>query len=84
MWKEVAHKFGSRWSNCLGAIEGEHVAIKKPPIAGSWYYSYKGLKSIILMAVADVGYKFLYVDVGAEGSASDGRTWKHCTLFDAV
>ena len=24
---------------------------------GSWYYNYKGLNSIALMAVADVGYK---------------------------
>ena len=29
-------------------------------------------------------YKFLYVDVGAEGGASDGGTWKNCTLHDAV
>ena len=36
-WKEVAQKFGSRWSNCLGAIEGKHFAIKKPPRADSWY-----------------------------------------------
>ena len=36
------------------------------------------------MTVADAEYKFLYVDVGAEGSASDGGTWKNCTLHDAV
>ena len=57
MWKEVTHKFGSRWSNCLGDIERKHVAIKKPARVGSWYYNYKGLNSIALMAVADVGYK---------------------------
>ena len=36
------------------------------------------------MAVADAGYKFLYVDVGAEGSASDGGTWNYCTLHKAL
>ena len=84
MWKEVAQKFGSRWSNSSGATGGKHVAIKKPIRAGSLYYNYKGFNSIVLMAVADAGYKLLYVHVGAEGNASDGGTWKHCTLFDAV
>jgi len=32
-WKEVAEKFSSRWNyhNCLGAVDGKHVAMKKPP-----------------------------------------------------
>ncbi|XP_068234389.1 uncharacterized protein [Palaemon carinicauda] len=36
------------------------------------------------MAVADVTYKFLYVDVGAEGGASPGGTWSNRSLYDAV
>ena len=85
-WKEVSEKFSSRWNyhNCLGALDGKHVAMKKPIKGGSFYYNYKGFNSIVLMAVADAGYKFLYVDVGAEGGASDGGTWKNCTLHDAV
>ena len=37
-----------------------------------------------MMAVADAKYKFLYVDVGAEGGASDRGTWSNCSLHDAV
>ena len=86
MWKEVAAKFSSRWNyhNCLGAVDGKHIAMKKPPNAGSYYYNYKGFHSIVLMAVADADYKFLYVDIGAEGGASDGGTWSDCSLHDAV
>ncbi|XP_055954830.1 uncharacterized protein LOC130010792 [Patella vulgata] len=36
------------------------------------------------MAVTDATYKFLYVDVGAEGGASDGGTWSNCSVLDAV
>lgn len=85
-WKDVAARFSSRWNyhNCLGAVDGKHIAMKKPPNAGSYYYNYKGFHSIVLMAVADATYKFLYVDVGAEGGASDGGTWSNCSLHDAI
>ncbi|XP_068234079.1 uncharacterized protein [Palaemon carinicauda] len=75
-WKEVAARLSSRWNyhKCLGAVDGKHIAIMKPPNAGSYYYNYKGFHSIVLMAVADTNYKFIYVDVGAEGYASDGGT----------
>ena len=85
-WKEVAEGFRSRWNyhNCLGAMDGKHVTMKDPPKVGSFYYNYKGVHSIVLMAVVDAGYKFMYVDVGAEGGASDGGTWKIYTLHEAL
>ncbi|XP_068237595.1 uncharacterized protein [Palaemon carinicauda] len=75
-WKEVAPRLSFKWNyyNCLGAVDGKHIAIKKPRNAGSYYYYYKGFHSIGLMTVADNSYKVLYVDVGAEGGASDGGT----------
>ncbi|XP_068227418.1 uncharacterized protein [Palaemon carinicauda] len=36
------------------------------------------------MAVADVKYKFLYVNVGDEGGAGDGGTWTKCNLHHAI
>ncbi|XP_077864210.1 uncharacterized protein LOC144349547 [Saccoglossus kowalevskii] len=85
-WKEVAATFSTRWNYhiCLGAVDGNNITMKKPPNAGSYYYNYKGFHCIALMAVADATYKFLYVDVGAEGGASDGGTWSNCSLYDAV
>ena len=85
-WRNVAKGFATRWQyyNCGGALDGKHVPIQKPSHAGSMYYNYKKFHSIVLMAVADANYKFIYVDVGAEGSAGDGGTWYRCTLHDAI
>ncbi|XP_068232151.1 uncharacterized protein [Palaemon carinicauda] len=85
-WKEVAARFSSRWNyhNCLGAVGGKHITMKKPTNAGSYYCNYKGIHSIVLMVVADATYKFLYVDVGAEGGASDGGTRSNCSLHNTV
>ena len=85
-WNKIASEFAKKWNyyNCGGALDGKHVAIQKPKQGGSLYFNYKKFHSIVLMAVADANYKFLYVDVGAEGSAGDGGTWYKCTLHEAI
>ena len=85
-WRSVAERFGKKWNyfNCLGAVDGKHIKIKKPRGGGSLYFNYKKFHSIVLMGVADAAYNFLYVDVGAEGGAGDGGTWQKCTLAQAL
>jgi len=85
-WKEVADKFSKRWNfhNTIGANDGKHVALRCPPSAGSLYYNYKGFHSVILLALVDAAYKFLFTDVGANGNCSDSTIFKECHLFDAL
>ncbi|XP_068240264.1 uncharacterized protein [Palaemon carinicauda] len=79
-WKTVAEVFTNKWNyhNFVGALDRKHVPIKKTKKGGSLYHNYKKFPNIIIMAVVDAKYKFMYVDVGAEGGAVDGGTWSKC------
>ena len=81
-WEAVAEQFLTKWDlpNCIGALDGKHCAIRCPPRGGSLYYNYKHFHSIVLMALVDANYKFLYVNVGATGSGSDGGVFRDTEL----
>ncbi|XP_050715754.1 uncharacterized protein LOC126998310 [Eriocheir sinensis] len=82
-WKKIVEEFGGRWQfyNCIGALDGKHTAIKSPRNQGSVYYNYKGFHSIILLALVDAGHKFIFIDCGSNGSASDSGVFRDTQLF---
>ena len=73
-WENIASTFESKWNfgNCIGALDGKHIAIVKPAHSGSMFYNYKGFFSIVLMALVNANYEFIMTDVGANGRVSDG------------
>lgn len=85
-WREVAQKYGERWNfhHTCGALDGKHVAIRNPCRSGTLYYNYKGFFSIILLALVDADYKFMWADVGTQGSSSDAQIFNHGPLRNGL
>lgn len=82
-WKDISTGFEKQanFPHCIGAVDGKHIRIIKPTGTGSQHYNYKHFFSIVLLAVVDSDYKFIYVDVGSFGKDSDSTIFKNSTLW---
>lgn len=85
-WYEVAKRFkkNTYFPHCLGAIDGKHVRVVKPEHSGSFFYNYKQFFSIVLLAVADSEFRFMYIDVGAVGKSADPTVLDESTFGKAL
>ena len=81
-WKKIEERFRNRWnvSHAVGALDGKHIAIKKPKKSGSEYFNHKGCFSLVLLALVNADYKFLWVNMVASGSSSDAQIFNHSKL----
>jgi hypothetical protein len=70
----------TNFPNCIGAVDGKHIRITKSNDSGSQFYNYKNFFSTVLMVVADAGYCFISIEVGAYGSSSDSNVFKNSTF----
>lgn len=81
-WQKIADNYFELWNvpNCIGAMDGRHIEFKAPLSDGSLYHNYKGSNSIILLALVNANYQFLYVNVGVNGRVSDGGVFRDSNL----
>ncbi len=85
-WSVIAREYQQRWNvpHACGALDGKHVAIRRPARSGSLYHNYKGFFSVVLMALVDANYKFLWIDCGGVGSMSDAQTFNDSELKECL
>jgi len=85
-WKRIAQVFETRWNfpHCVGAIDGKHIAIKMPAKSGSRFFNHKRFFSIVLLAVVDADYRFIWVNIGSEGACSDAGIFNNSSLAPAL
>ena len=85
-WIRISEEFEEKrnFPNCLGALDGKHIQIKRPVNSGYYYFNYKGTFSIVLLALVDADYKFIFIDIGWNGRISDGGIDRNATLFSAL
>ena len=85
-WDKISKAFYSKWNypQCIGAIDGKRVVLQKPDNAGSSFFDYKGHNSIILLAIVDASYRFIYVNVGAPGRGNDAGVWDVCDFHQSL
>lgn len=57
------------------------MQILRPANTVAEFYNYKGTHSVVLMAIVDAQYKFLYVDIGCQGRISDGGVFRNTSFY---
>lgn len=82
LWENISVEFERKWQlyNCVGAIDGKHISIRKPVHSGSSFYNYKHYFSVVLMASVDAHYRFTTIDVGSMCRFSDGNIFYNSPL----
>ena len=64
--EKISDDFFEFWNipHYIGAIDGKHVAMRKPAFSGPLWHNYKGFFSMVLLAICDARYCFSFADVG--------------------
>lgn len=77
-WLYISKQFEEQcnFSLCIGALHGKHIMLQCHINSVYWlivylisllfieYYNYKSFHSIVLFALFDADYKFLFADIG--------------------
>ena len=85
-WTELAEQTFKRWqfANAYTVADGKHITLFHPFHSGSEFYNYKRFFNIVLMALVDYDYKFIYVDVGCQGCISDGGIFRNSSFYEKM
>lgn len=61
-------------------MDGKHIAIQNPSGTNKEVFIYNKFYSIVLLAVVDANYKFVWLDISANGAAPEAQIWNTSEL----
>ena len=76
-----------QFTYAYAAIDGSHIPIRCPPggaEAAKEYYNFKNFYSIVLMAIVDSKYRFLWGSCGYPGNLHDSLIFKSTELYSKL
>ena len=61
-WEKIYDDFLQFWNipQCIGAIDGKQVAMRKPAFSRSLWHNYKGFFSMVLLAICNMRCRVLF------------------------
>lgn len=82
----IAEQFEKLWNfpHCLGVLDGKHVVLQAPHCSGSDYFNYKSTFSIVLFAVVDANYNFIFVGIECQGRILASGVFQNCALYQKL
>lgn len=80
----LAKAQGFKFPHCVAALDGKHIKILCPPKSGSEFFNFKGGFSIVLLALVDSNYCFMFADIGSQGRISDGGVLRQSILWEKI
>lgn len=88
-FQQSMETFGKEWQfpYAFAAIDGSHIPIKCPrggAQAMKQYFNFKGFYSVVLMALVDAEYRFIWVSVGAPGNTHDSTLLQSTDLWKRI
>lgn len=79
MNEKVAQTFEKdlNFLSCIGSMDGKHITIQAAINSGPEFYNYKQNISVLLMALVDAEYCFMFADCDFQGRLSDGTVFQN-------
>ena len=65
----------------IRAIDGKHVVLQCLVNTAREYFNYKNAFSIVLFALVDANFNFMFVDAGCQGRISDSGVFTNTELY---
>lgn len=72
---------------CWAALDGCHIPIKSPPggaEACKEYHNFKNFYSVVLMAMVDSNYRFIWGSCGFPGNSHDSIIFQSTDMWDKI